>query len=149
MPSRNIIRFGTYGRGVWDYSPGTPGFFPYGELRGEPNHLQLRASAQPLIGTTLQVTVQGGLPNARGFLVISRAAAETSDLGGVVFVDLSKQVFQFNLRTTASGDDSVSLGVPNVAGLVGKEFFLQAVLQDAGQAGGWSLSHGLRAVVGQ
>ena len=149
VPSRNIIRFGTYGRGVWDYSPGTPGFFPYGELRGEPNHLQLRASAQPLIGTTLQMTVQGAAANSNGFLTVCRAAAEVPDFGGLVFVDLGKQVFQLNLQTNAAGEGSVSLTVPNMSNLVGKEFFLQALVQDAGQAGGWSLSHGLRAVVGQ
>ena len=149
VPSRNLIRFGTYGRGVWDYAPGTPGFFPYGELMGEPNHLQLRASAQPLIGQSLQLSVSGAAPNQAGFLTICRAAAEVSDLGGTILVDLQKQALQFNLQSNAAGEASVNLTVPNTASLVGKEFFLQAVLQDPGQAGGWSLSHGLRALVGQ
>lgn len=149
VPSRNLIRFGTYGRGVWDYAPGTPGFFPYAELRGEPNHLQLRASAQPLIGATLTMSVHNAAPNARGFLAVSRAQAEVPDFGGLVFVDLNKQVLQLNLQTNAAGEAAAALTVPNTASLVGKEFFLQAMMQDSRQAGGWSLSHGLRAVVGQ
>ena len=53
------------------------------------------------------------------------------------------------MQANAAGEAAAALTVPNTASLVGKEFFLQAMMQDAGQAGGWSLSHGLRAVVGQ
>ncbi len=149
VPSRNVIRFGTYGRGVWDYSPGTPGFFPYGELRGEPNHLQLRADSQPLIASTVNFSISGGPAQANGFLAVCAAQAELADLGGLVFVDLQTMIYQLGFRTSAFGVGSVSVNLPNSAALVGKEFYLQAAVMDSAQPGGWALSHGLRALVGE
>lgn len=149
VPSRNIIRFATYGRGVWDYEPGTPGYFPYGELRGEPNHLRIQADAPPLIGQSSTLTVSGGPASATGFLVACTAAAEVPDLGGLIFVDLQTKTHQFGFQTNGAGEGSVSIALPNAAGLVGQERFLQAAVLDANQPGGWALSHGVRALIGQ
>lgn len=149
VPSRNLIRFGTYGRGVWDYAPGTPGFFPYGELRGEPNHLQLRGEGPPLIGQSATLTVRGAPAHSSGFLGLCAAEAEVADLGGIVFVDLSRTIDQIGFSTNGAGEGTIVLAVPNDASLVGQEFFLQVAVLDGTQPGGWALSHGLRAVVGE
>jgi len=149
VPSRNVIRFGTYGRGIWDYSPGTPGFFPYGELRGEPNHLSLSASAQPLIGTTVELSVSGAPALANGRIVVCSASAEAPAYGGLLFVDLATQSLELNFVTDAQGIGQVSVSLPNNAALVGQERFLQAAVQDPNQVEDWALSHGLRAVIGE
>ena len=53
VPSLNLVRFGTYSRGIWDYHLNTPGYFPYGELLGGPHVLDLKNEAAPLIGESL------------------------------------------------------------------------------------------------
>lgn len=148
VPSTNTIRFATYGRGVWDYEPGTAGFFPYGELRPDPNFLQLRADAQPIIGTNLTLTVSGGPANSSGYLAVCSQADETPYFGGLAFVDLSKQVQLLQLQSNASGVATVGLSIPNNASLVGQEYYLQAVMLDGTQPAGWAMSHGLRAFIG-
>lgn len=148
VPSQNIIRFGTYGRGIWDYHLETPGCFPYGELRGGANVLALGSDSAPLIGEPVTFEIDGCLPGARGKLVLSAAAGEEDFLGGTLLVDLPA-AFQFNFNANASGTALVTINVPDIPGLVGQERYLQAGAEDATQPSGWALSHGLRAVVGE
>ncbi len=149
VPSQNLIRFGTYGRGIWDYAPGTPGFFPYGELRGGPNVLQLSASAQPLLGSSVTLIVEGAQPGATGFLSVSMAPAETILFGGTVLVDVAQEVFQATLIANSSGVATTQIQIPNNPVLLGAERYLQAAMHDSSQTYGWAMSQGLRAVVGQ
>ncbi len=148
VPANNLVRFGTYGRGVWDYAADTAGFFPYGELRGEPNTLSIGANKQPLLGTTVTVKVSGGLPFATGFLTVCSAADERPDFGGTLFVDLATETDRIALSADASGSASATFNLPGNPALVGVERYLQAVLQDGAKAGGWAMSHGLRARLG-
>ena len=149
VPSLNTIRFSTYGRGVWDYQPETPGFFPYGELRGAPNILDLQADAQPLIGTSVTLSVSGGPASRSGYLVVCRKADDTIYLGGALLVDLATQSLQLQVFTDASGNGQVVVPIPNNSSLVGTEHFLQAAVLDATQPDGWAMSHGVRALVGE
>lgn len=149
VPSQNLIRFGTYGRGVWDYAPNTPGFFPYGELRLSPNVLTMTASAQPLLGDAVTITVEGAQPGATGFLSVSLAEDDTSLLGGDVLVDVAQEVYRTGLVANAQGVATTQLSIPNNAGLIGVERYLQAAMRDTSMTFGWSMSHGLRALVGQ
>jgi len=149
VPSTNTIRFGTYGRGVWDYQPGTPGFFPYGELRGEPNTMKMRSDAPPIIGTSVNLTVSEGPLLSSGYLVVCSQPDEAPYFGGLAFVDLSKQVQLLPLSSDWQGEATVNLPIPNNASLVGNEYYLQAAIQDSTQPAGWSLSHGLRALIGE
>ncbi len=148
VPSRNVVRFGTYGRGIWDYHLETPGCFPYGELRGGANVLALGCDAPPLIGQSIIFQIDGCLPGALGKLVLSAEAAEEDFLGGTLLVDLPA-TYQFPFSANASGTALVTINIPDVPGLVGQERFLQAGAEDANQPNGWALSHGLRAVVGE
>ena len=149
VPSRNLIRFGTYGRGIWDFAPDTPGFFPYGELRGRPNHLDLVADSRPLLGRQVLLTVTGAPANATGFLSVSLAEDDVAMFGGDLLIDLNQVVWQKSMTADASGTASTSISIPNNPALIGAERFLQATFRDASQSQGWALSHGLRAVVGQ
>lgn len=148
VPSQNIIRFGTYGRGIWDYHLETPGCFPYGELRGGANVLGLRSDRAPLIGQALTFEITGCLPGAGGLLVLSAGANDESFLGGTLLVDYPG-TYQFPFSANGAGTGLVTVNVPSHPGLVGQERFLQAGAQDPAQPGGWALSHGLRAVIGE
>lgn len=148
VPARNLIRFGTYGRGIWDYAPNTPGFFPYGELRGAPNVLAITADAPPRIGAAATLTIHGAPPGASGLLSVSAAEAEVAELGGWRFVDLAREVARLPWSANASGVATVVLNLPNLPGLVGQDRYLQAAVRDAAQAQGWAMSHGMRARIG-
>ncbi|MDA1259435.1 MAG: hypothetical protein O3A20_02310 [Planctomycetota bacterium] len=149
VPSQNLIRFGTYGRGIWDYAPNTPGFFPYGELRGAPNLLTLRADGPPLIGQSVSLLLAGAPPLAPGFLSICAASADAPAFGGWRLVDLGSEDLRLNLTTGASGSVNLSFAIPNAPALVGAQRYLQAAVRDPAQPQGWALSHGLRALIGQ
>jgi len=122
--------------------------FPYGELLGAPNVLGLRGSGQPLIGQSTTLTVTGCPPDAAGQVVISAAAAEDSLYGGAGLVELPA-LQEFSFRADASGTATVTFTIPNDAGLVGQEFYLQAGAVDPSQPQNVALSHGLRALVGE
>jgi len=149
VPSRNVIRFGSYGRGIWDYSPGTPGFFPYGELRSGANVLTLKADSQPLLGRIITITVSGAPAFASGFLSVSKAEDDLPMFGGDLLIDLNQVIWQKSLTADGAGVASTTISIPNNPALIGSERFLQAAFHDSSQSQAWALSHGLRAVVGQ
>ncbi len=147
VPSRDMIRFGTYGRGIWDYSLNTPGYFPYGEFLGPPNVLDLRNGSPPRIGRQTTFTITGCVPGADGVLVLSTAAARDTLYGGTLLVRLPG-VERLPFQAGGDGTAAVTLTIPNDQDLVGSEFYLQAGSVDPGQVDGRALSNGLRAVVG-
>lgn len=149
VPANNAIRFGTYGRGAWDYFPETPGFFPYGELRGSVNSLELSTDAQPLLGGTITLTLSGAAAGAVGFLSVCTTEDDTPLLGGDVLVDIGTEIYRTNLVANASGIATTQLAIPNNPALIGIERYLQAAMRDVAQPNGWAMSHGLRALVGQ
>lgn len=149
VPSSNAIRFGTYGRGAWDYFPETPGFFPYGELRGGPMNLNLTTDAQPLLGGMVTVTLSGAPAGAVGFLSVCTTADDAPLLGGDVLVDIATEIYRTNLVANGSGIATTQLVIPNNPVLIGVERYMQAAMRDASQPSGWAMSHGLRALVGQ
>ncbi|RMH02273.1 MAG: hypothetical protein D6702_09290 [Planctomycetota bacterium] len=145
--AEGIVRFGTYGRGIWDYLLDLPGAFPYGELRGDANVLTLRGAGVPRIGANYSVTIAGAVPNAAGKLVVAAAADDRPYLGGTLLVNgAGARLWSFTAGP--QGEATLTAAVPNDGGLVGREFFLQAFAPDAGQAQGWALSHGLRLRIG-
>lgn len=149
VPAQNIIRFGTYGRGIWDYYPETPGFFPYGELRDDPMFLQLEYSDRPMIGNSITFNTSGLESYANGFLSVSSAGDDSPMFGGSVLVDLAQEVVRVPFSANIWGNASFNLTIPNNPALVGSEFFLQIAARDTREPLGWSMSHGLRAVIGQ
>jgi photosystem II stability/assembly factor-like uncharacterized protein len=148
VPSQNLVRFGTYGRGIWDYHLNTPGYYPYGELLDPPNVLELRNAGQPIIGQLTTFTVAGCEPWANGVLALSTAASEDPYFGGTLLVGFpALQMFPF--QADESGVAEVTFTVPDNPDYVGNEFFFQAGALDPNQVQGRALSNGLRAVVGE
>ena len=148
VPSRNLIRFGTYGRGIWDYSLNTPGYFPYGELLDAPNVLDLTNSGRPLIGQPTTFSISGCVPGANGVLALSTTSAEDVIFGGTLLIGLPATE-RFPFQADGGGVAEVTFPIPNDTGLVGQEFYLQAGAVDMSQVEGRALSDGLRAVVGE
>jgi photosystem II stability/assembly factor-like uncharacterized protein len=147
VPSQNLIRFGTYGRGLWDYHLNTAGYFPYGELLGEPHVLELKNNAPPLIGKPTTFVIIGCQPDADGVLALSSASANVPAVGGTLLVQFPVVLLPFEADGT--GTATISFSLPNSLGLVGQEFFYQAGAIDPTQVEGFSLSNGLRAVIGE
>jgi len=147
VPSRNIVRFGSYARGIWDYEQDTPGYFPYGELLGGANKLRLRADGPPRIGNANLLTVESAPSGARGILGVSQAAAERPFRGGTLLLNRSSAT-RIKFTVGPTGSATIHLPIPNLPALVGQERFLQAAVADPAQPQGWALSQGLRAVIG-
>jgi photosystem II stability/assembly factor-like uncharacterized protein len=148
VPSRNLIRFGTYGRGIWDYYLETAGFFPYGELLGGANVLLLGNDSPPLVGKTSTFLIKNCKPGAKGVLAYALAPHHRALLGGTLLV-LPKQVATLPFEAEISGQGEVDFTLPHDPTLVGMELFFQAGALDPDMSHGVALSHGLRGVVGE
>lgn len=148
VPSQNLIRFGTYGRGIWDYSLETPGYFPYGELLDPPNVLGLRNDSPPRIGESTTFMITGCVPGATGILALSASPGEEPLFGGTLLVELP-MLDRYPFQADGEGMATVTFTVPDDPALVGDEFYFQAGAFDPDQVQGRALSNGLRAVVGE
>ncbi|MFH2002826.1 MAG: hypothetical protein ABIK28_24365 [Planctomycetota bacterium] len=146
VPSQNLIRFGTYGRGIWDYSLNTPGYFPYGEMLGAPHLLDLKNQNPPIIGQPTRFTISGCRPDAAGVLALSLHQEAFPFLGGTLLVQWP--FFLFPFVADGAGNAEVAFTMPGAQSLIGKELFYQAGAEDSTQVEGFALSHGLRAVIG-
>jgi hypothetical protein len=148
VPSQNLVRFGTYSRGLWDYYLNSPGYFPYGELLGGPHVLALKNEAPPLIGLPTTFLIKNCQPGAQGLLAFSLDKAEIPLAGGTLLVDPAT-LFLIPFIAGGGGEGTLTFTIPGDPGYVNLEFFIQALAKDAGQIGGWALSQGLRALVGE
>ncbi|MBT3340255.1 MAG: hypothetical protein HN405_04885 [Planctomycetes bacterium] len=148
VPSQNLIRFGTYGRGIWDYHLETAGFFPYGELRGGANTLTLSADTAPVIGQNVQLTVSGAPANANGRIGVSTQSQDMAYMSGTLLVDTAHVALELSTHADSMGVVQINVTVPNNPNFVGQEFYIQAMAIDASQPNGQAFSQGLRAVVG-
>jgi hypothetical protein len=146
LPSTNTIRFGTYGRGIWDYSIDAPcDYSIYGNGIGGANTLTLKTSTASALGTNHVFEVSGGHSGASssGVLGVGFAQVPIPFAGGTLLVDPTGML-TFPLATAANGKGSVSVTVPGIPSLAGIELFVQALLFDPAQVGGLSFSNGLR-----
>ncbi|MHC4942988.1 MAG: sialidase family protein [Planctomycetota bacterium] len=148
VPSRNLVRFATYGRGIWDYNLNTPGYFPYGELRGGANVLELKNHTQPLLGNSTTFLITGCKPAAPGALAFSPGSWERPLLGGTFLVDPQGMGTVF-FTASPEGVGSVPFKIPVDPAYMDLEIFFQAGSRDPDQSHDWALSNGLRAVTGR
>lgn len=146
VPSQNLIRFGTYGRGIWDYSLNTAGYFPYGELLGEPHVLELSNMAAPHIGQSTTFSISGCVPGASGALALSLGSADFPYMGGKLLVQYPFMLFPF--VADGNGIADVTFNIPANQNIVNMDIFYQAGAEDVSQVNGFALSQGLRAVIG-
>ncbi len=151
VPSRNLMRFGTYSRGIWDYD--LPNVTPvaqwvrYGENLGGANTLDLDSVTPPSIGTTAQLFVTASDLGVRtGWILHSPFGGSAPFAGGTLLADPISQIQR--VRVESDGLGSARFAIPNDPFLVGTSRFLQAVLVDPGQPGGYSMSNGIEARFG-
>ncbi|MDP7245571.1 MAG: hypothetical protein QF389_03205 [Planctomycetota bacterium] len=144
----NTIRFGTYGRGIWDYELDTPGSFPYGQLRGDANIVKLDSSETPTLGNNFTVSISEAPALASGWFLVSRERQDVSQSGGSLLINDSKTVIQAPIKANLQGEVSFSGNVPSKPSFAGSEWFAQAFFKDSSQTGGWAMSNGLQIVVG-
>lgn len=151
VPGRNLMRFGTYARGIWDYRlPNTTPvaqWVRYGENLGGANTLDLDSVTPPAIGTsaTLYVTAST-LGERTGWILHSTFGGSTPFAGGTLLADPISQIQR--LRVGSDGIGAVRFAIPNDPFLIGTSRFLQAVLVDPAEPGGYSMSNGIEARFG-
>jgi hypothetical protein len=145
LPGAKVIRFGTYGRGIWDYAIDPPSgctFSAYGTGLGGANVLTLASSSTTQLGLPQTLVVSGGPAFSPGFLAFSLGQVVAPGLGGTVLVGptvpLTLPLFSDGSGTATS---SFQLGFDPV--LVGLPLNFQAALFDPGQAQSHALSNGL------
>lgn len=133
LPGANALRFGTYGRGIWDYEILPPPLYTaFGLALGGTNDLTLDAVSTTAIGQVHGFTISGASAFQAGTLAISTAAISLPILGGTLLVDpITATTQPFN---TLFGTGTVSLMVPADPALAGKTLFLQAAVVDGATA---------------
>ncbi len=144
VADQNVMRFGTYGRGIWDFVVGpTCRYEVYGVGVGGANVLTLDSTSSTKIGTSHVLSLSGGQPLAAGALLVSLNSASLPAFGGTLLVDISRA---FSIPVTASiwGARDTSVPIPMNPNLVGISLYGQGALLDPNQSRGWAFSNGLR-----
>jgi len=121
-----------------NYGPGFPGSF--GQVPG------IALVGQPAIGTQPLLAVQNGTGQVTtGLLVLGvQAATIPTPVFGTLLVDPST-VAPITVPTQAF---LLPIAIPDAFDLCGARFYLQALMLDAGAAGGVAFTPGLEAVIG-
>lgn len=143
VPGKAVARFGTYGRGMWDYALDAPcGYEAYGVGLGGSNVLSLDTTSDGSLGTTHTLSATGGVPNETGYLVLGLVTAQLPIFGGSLLIDPGAMAL-IPIAADGVGTADVPIPVPLDPGLAGVELAWQVVLRDGSQPGGWALSNGL------
>ncbi len=158
VPGEAVMRFGTYGRGIWDYRvpPGSNGSWTsYGEGAGAANTLTLSSPTAPNVGQALRFEASGAVlapSGTSGWLLAGRLRGQLPMFGGVQLVDQVVRVFPLVPDGQAIGGldrYAFQFVLPDLPILIATTFRFQAVIPDATVPGGHALSNGLEAVFGQ
>ncbi len=136
------VRFGTYGRGIWDFALASPCLYEsYGN--GLPGNVVTLDSASPTtLGSTHELAVAGAAASAPAWLAWSGGAASLPFKGGTLLVDPGLLLL-LSFVTETSGAATIPLAMPADPGLAGLPLHWQ-VIQNAG---GWKLSNGLQGTL--
>ncbi len=146
LPHENTMRFGTYGRGIWDYQidPQARCVAQNGEGT---NANCFRCVELPVLGGTFEVVVDASAhPGATltGFLVVERPAEGVFLPGGEVLVDLGSPRYYQTTAATSGGEDTFTLPVPNDPAAAGLLSYAQGYVL----GGGYELCNRLEIVLG-
>jgi hypothetical protein len=144
------MRFGTYGRGIWDYAI-PAGFGPIWATWGlnlPPPHVLALASAQlPQLGQQVALDVQATQPAERsGWIFWSSSPGAQPLFGGTILLGAIQNFARLHLDS--SGHGSVRFRFPNDFALLDQSLYFQALVVDPSQAQGYAFSNGLQAVLG-
>jgi len=147
VPGLDVIRFGTYGRGIWDYSLVEPcSYEAFGLALGGANTLTLDTASTSFVNQTQVFEVSGAQANASGVLIVGLAEVSAPLYGGTLLVNPTPWVL-FGIGADPTGHVSKSLPVPDDPLLYGLDIVLQAALADTSHAEGWAFSNGLRGTL--
>ncbi len=132
LPDENTMRFGTYGRGMWDYQIDLQASAVVRNGSGV-NPLCLASVSPPEIGGTWSVTVDSASFGGAGssFLVVRSAPASGPLLPYGEVLTGGPRLFAAS-RPSSGHLDAFSFAVPADPGLVGVEAFAQGVLLGPG-----------------
>jgi len=151
VPGLDRIRYGTYGRGVWDYDiePLDSGSLtPYGTGLGGANTLDLDSVSLPNIGNTVELDVSGGTPNRLVWLLQRNSQVSVPFAGGTLLVPRHGLYAHPGSRFDGSGEQSFTMDLPDDPALLGREWFFQAIAREPSLPQNVALSNGLHMVVG-
>ena len=145
------MRFGSYGRGIWDYTIPPSGplatWMNYGTNLGGANTLTLDTLSLPHIGTTMSFSVTSPVAAATtGWIYASTFGGSLPLFGGTFLCDPVSQLQR--VRLDATGHGSARWPIANDPFLIGQTLSFQAVVLDATQPQGFALSNGLIATFG-
>lgn len=151
VPSRGVMRFGSYARGIWDYSLIPPGpvaaWVPFGENLGGANVMTLSSQTPPSVGATTVLDVtHPDFGDKSGWIYLSDFGGSVPFLGGTLLAEPIANLFR--VRIGFSGTGSARYVVPNEPALIGTSRYFQAIVVDPQQPQGYALSNGLEAVFG-
>lgn len=146
-----IARFGTYGRGIWDWRIGPPtgaaAFVRYGDNLGGANILDLDTQTLPILGTTVVFDVRSPNLGARtGILYTSLFGSAQPFGGGTVLCSPLQNTYR--LRMDDTGMAQLRFPVPVDPALVGASLYFQAMVFDSSMPQGFAFSNGLEARFG-
>ena len=144
------MRFGTYGRGIWDYAVPAgigPLWSSYGTGLPPPHVLTLSSAQPPQLGHTVALGVHASQPGERwGWVFWSMSPGSQPMLGGTLLLGTIDNFTRVHLD--ASGNGSARFAFPNDFGLLDQSVWFQALVVDPSQAQGYAFSNGLQAVMG-
>ncbi|HED66283.1 MAG TPA: hypothetical protein ENJ09_12100 [Planctomycetes bacterium] len=121
LPNENTMRFGTYGRGIWDYQIDPVARCTVQNGSGT-NRVCFTCTSTPTLGSSWQVQVDAsGHAGATfsGFVIYDRPSLGTTWNGSEVLVDLSGQKLYQVLAVSSGGLDSFSIPLPSDPSLAG------------------------------
>jgi hypothetical protein len=145
LPGKTAMRFGTYGRGMWDYDIDPPAgctFTPYGLGLGGSNVLLLASTSTTQLGALQTLSVSGAPYFYPGYLIYGFTQTSAPALGGTLLVGPNNLVM-LPIFTDGSGAASYSFSIGFDPVLVGFPLNFQAAVIDNLQSQGWALSNGL------
>lgn len=143
VEAANVMRFGTYGRGIWDYALDEPCVYEaYGLAAGGANVITLDSASSSVVGGLHVLDVAGGPAGAQAVLLASTGTASLPLLGGTLLVNPA-DMFQLPIPLDGSGALTLPLPIPDDAILYDLGVAFQVAAPDPGQAKGWAFSNGL------
>ena len=147
VPALNVIRFGTYRRGIWDYDVDDGCVYAvYGAGLGGANTITLDSASSTHMGGTHTLEVSGAPPLANGYLLYSPFTTSLPLYGGTLLVDPGVLIF-LPLASDGAGAATLPLNIPSDPLAVGLPLNFQAALPDGPGFDDWAFSNGLQGVI--
>lgn len=139
----------TSGRELWCIDPGATAQ-PVGSGRSTVGAPPALRATDPVLGSTMTVTLDGAPSGTAGYLLLCPPAPQPYDLGNgyLAYVDPTFIFFFSGLKPNTQGKASLFLPVPNVPALDGYRFMLQAWVGPTGSPYGIDFSNGVYLTLG-